>query len=197
MKVRRWRVVLTDFDKLNFLTTSQVQKLYYGTPYDMKNHRNVHRILSDMKKEGLINAKRIHENVYFITRKGQSEIGSKSRIIPISRNLEHYLMRNDVYIHFKPEFWSTEKRVEFYNKVIIPDAIFKKGTTHYVLEVDFTQDMIDNKKKIQLYKEFKESKQYKVFPILLFITTTEYRQKQLKAWLDGIKSEVLLYNDIR
>ena len=104
-------------------------------------------------------------------------------------------MRNQVYIHFNPTIWDTEKFI--YNGKIRPDAIMNKDNQFYMVEVDHTQSLMANKKKIDLYKEFKASKQYKIFPVILFITTTEYRQKQLRSLLDGVKSEVLLFKDLQ
>lgn len=114
----------------------------------------------------------------------------------VKNNILHYLMRNQVYIHFRPSDWTTEKRIQWDNNIIVPDAIYRYNNQYYVLEVDNTQLMIENKKKITIYREFKQHGNYSVFPIILFVTTTEYRQKQLRSLLDGLKSEVLLYKDL-
>jgi hypothetical protein len=127
----------------------------------------------------------------------------------------HYLLRNEVYIHFGcPADWKNEHSMEANvkgqirsdilfqgltlsnKKKVIADAIFKRNGYLYVIEVDNTQDMRVNKKKIDLYREvfpaYKEQT-----PILYFFTKTESRKRKLQEWLKGIRHEVITFEEIR
>lgn len=124
-------------------------------------------------------------------------------------------MRNEVYIYFKcPHDWKNEHLLEKNEKAlnsfgisfqglslsnkkkVICDAIFKRNGYLYLIEVDNERKMIDNKKKIESYREvlpaFKDQT-----PILYFFTKTESRKKKLTEWLKGIRHEVLTFEEIR
>lgn len=157
-----------------------------------------------MKAEKLIQSKREEELIWYLSKEGVDWIRSEKRVKYVKNNILHYIMRNQVYIHFKPTKWETETPVKWNGKkddIIKPDAIFEKNNTIYFLEVDNKQHMKANHKKIQKYKKMKDSnilqKQYGAFPYILYVTTTEYRQKQLRSYLTTMKSEVLLFNDLK
>jgi len=107
-------------------------------------------------------------------------------------------MRNQVYVHYRPLKWQTEKGIQWNeNKkdIIKPDAIMEYNQQAYFIEIDHTQNMKVNKEKILKYVRMKES--ISNFPIILYVTVSEYRQKELRAALNKVKSDVLLYNDLK
>lgn len=120
--------------------------------------------------------------------------------------VEHYLMRNDVYIHFNcPDDFETEVELAFQlhgvEKVIRPDAHFSHKDKFCLLEVDRTQSMAENKKKLARYAElipvFKE--QFAYPPTIIFYTLTESRRILLQRAADEHKVNitVLCKNDLK
>ncbi|QMS41938.1 Replic_Relax superfamily protein [Bacillus phage Bolokhovo] len=84
---------------------------------------------------------------------------------------------------------------------IIMDAWFKSQSNWSALEVDLTQPMKENRKKAKayegLYKRGRVSKQLGHFPVVTFITTTEYRRKQLRDACKNFPSVIYTLEDIK
>lgn len=192
-KVSRWMEILTSIDTLGFLSTSQIQRLH-----NLGGRRNTTRVLNDMSE--FLCSFREHETVYYLSAKGRKEIGSQT-VRKRTIHTQHTLMRNDVYIAYKPEYWRVETPLKWADKSVIPDAVFKNNAGYVFLEVDHTQSLVANERKISLYKELRESggfqRKYGAFPTIMFVTVTEHRQKRLRTLLDGFKTEVLLIKDIQ
>lgn len=115
-----------------------------------------------------------------------------------------------MYIYFQqPEDWRIEEPVNFKFKegltyqeaTIIPDATFTLNNTFHFLEVDRTQSMSDNKKKIKMYQLLSPAieKQFKEKPILVFYTMTEHRKKRLDEFCAevGLKRLIFTKEDLR
>ncbi|MGG1442143.1 replication-relaxation family protein [Brevibacillus laterosporus] len=191
-KQSRWTQILLSLDDLGFLTTSQIQRLH-----GLGSRRNTHRILTDMGNT--LHSFRLDESVYYLSASGRKAIGSK-KVRRKTLTAPHTLLRNEVYIWARPRFWKQEQAIKWQEKTLVPDALYEKGQM-YFLEVDLTQSMAVNRQKIALYQELCESglfqKQFGQFPIIQFVTTTEYRQKQLRSMLNKLKSEVLLHSDLQ
>ncbi|MGO4346312.1 replication-relaxation family protein [Paenibacillus sp. MCAF9] len=192
-KVTRWLQILTSLDSHGFMTTSQLQRLH-----NLGGRRNTNRILNDMND--LLSSFQLEEKVYYLSAKGRKEIGStttRRRTL----HTQHTLLRNEVYLHYHPEYWRVEFPIKWADKAIIPDAIFKRDGQFVFLEVDNTQAMTQNEKKIALYRELRETqifqKKHGLFPTILYVTISEYRKKNIRALLDGMKAEVITYNDLK
>jgi hypothetical protein len=155
------------------------------------------------------------EKVIYLNKKGREMIASDKEEIKVSAQTIHSLLRNEVYIYFKCPFdWEIEHTlsasVEAPNsfgvsfqglslsnkKTIVCDAVFKRNGYFYLIEIDNTQDMKVNKKKIEKYREVLPAYKEQT-PMLYFFTQTESRKKKLEEWLKGIRSKVLLYQDIK
>lgn len=146
------------------------------------------------------------KNVYYLNPQGRELVGSKTEV-KWSLQAEHHLMRNDVYIHYgMPGDWKVEKRFSFKpavgdEKWIVPDARFQKDEFWVFVEIDRTQSMGENEKKINRYKEFSpilfDAQGRK--PHLVFYTVTEIRRNQLKKLCDtaGLSCEILTKEDLR
>jgi hypothetical protein len=142
--------------------------------------------------------------VYFLNQKGRELIGSL-RERKYSLEVEHYLLRNDMYIHFGcPEDFKIEQEIVFKSgltqRMIRPDAVFTLKGVYHLLEVDRTQNMTENKKKINLYAELSPliSLQYRHLPSLIFYTLTPTRKKSISARCkeNGIHFNVIAKEDI-
>jgi hypothetical protein len=77
---------------------------------------------------------------------------------------------------------------------IIADACFEdqKGTIH-IIEVDHTQKMIENRKKMEKYRKIAELTNRTFY--FHWITTTHYRRKQLQDLCQGLNANVTLAQD--
>ena len=111
-------------------------------------------------------------------------------------------MRNDFYIYMGyPHEWENEMKVSDGTFEVICDSYFKKDGKYHFLEVDCTQKMSVNKKKIEQYKglmrEGKLTKKLGYFPKLMWLTTTELRRKQLTTLCKGLPYGVYTVSDIR
>jgi hypothetical protein len=150
--------------------------------------RNALKVLKEMSDYLTI---RNHEgrNVYYLSSLGREVVGVEEEI-KWSTHVGHHLMRNDLYVFLKqPEGWKIEEPVSFsYGEgmelkemKIVPDAIFQKNGLYHFVEVDRTQSMMDNKKKILAYSKLFPSvrKQFGHTPLVIFYTLTDFRKEKL------------------
>ncbi|WP_263624251.1 replication-relaxation family protein [Cytobacillus kochii] len=190
-------------DKLTFATRRQLQ-----TIHSLGSDRNATKVLNQMSD--LLN-KRMHEGryVYYINQAGRELIGADMEV-KWSLMVDHHLLRNDMYIYFKyPSDWRIEERITFrfnqgltYKETsITPDATFTLQQIFHFLEVDRTQSMIENKKKIKQYQLLSPiiEKQFKHRPKIVFYTTTKHRASILKKCCSDAGVECVVYttDDIR
>ncbi|MFD2615717.1 replication-relaxation family protein [Paenibacillus gansuensis] len=193
-KVSRHMEILQSFDTLGFLTTSQVQQLH-----NLGGRRNTTRILSDMAE--YLSSFFLDEKVYYLNAHGRKTIGSTT-IRRRTIQIHHTLIRNQVYVRFRPtELWKPEHVIKWDDKQLVTDATFRLNGQYVFLEVDVTQPMAANERKIELYRELRESgrwqQKYGVFPSILYVTVSEYRQKRLRAIMGDLKAEVLTVADVK
>jgi Replication-relaxation len=126
------------------------------------------------------------EYVYYLNKKGRELIGSE-KIVTKTLQYQHTLMKNDIYVHFEmPKNWMNEYTIPTKEFKIVADAIFQADKV-YFLEVDNMQKMKENYNKIDKYKKFKEmglwqQENHGHFPTLLFYTTKDSRQHQLREY---------------
>jgi len=178
---------LLSLEKMGFATRHHLQKLH-----DLGADRNAIRVLKEMNE--YLHIKRVSENIYYLNQLGREVIGSDKET-KWNNQIDHHLLRNDMYIYFGcPDDWENEDSVTFKykekqdNKIIwktskiIPDATFTKEGVHHFLEVDRTQSMTENKKKINQYKllDWSIQEKYKTKPVLVFYTTTNHRKQILE-----------------
>lgn len=104
-------------------------------------------------------------------------------------------MRNELYIRFgQSSTWKNE--VKFGLKGIaevIADAIFEREGAYHIVEVDHTQKMTKNRSKIEKYRLLRAEMYFN----LIWITTTEYRRKQLKKLCDGLDVQIFTIQDLK
>jgi Replication-relaxation len=190
---QREEQILLSLDKHGFMTRSQLQRLHaLGTP------RNASRVLKNMSE--CLNTFREHENVYYLNKRGRERIGSAT-IRTRSLQIHHILMRNELYLFFnRPSYWQTEIPVAVGDLKLIPDVLFAKDK-YYFAEIDHTQKMTVNQKKIEKYRQLKKTgafqERYKHFPKLIWVTTTEHRKKQLQNACKDLEHDVYTLEDFR
>ncbi|HDU1185831.1 TPA: replication-relaxation family protein, partial [Listeria monocytogenes] len=124
-------------------------------------------------------------NVYSLNAAGKDFIGSDLNV-KFSTHCEHYLMRNDLYIHYGcPKDWKIEAKVTFQTmgtneQYVKPDARFFANDTWHYIEIDRTQSMVQNRSKIDQYAALSEIMKIKLNhkPMIIFYTTKESRQEK-------------------
>jgi hypothetical protein len=172
--------------KLDYLSRSQIQKIHR-----LKSTRNANRVLKEMSE--YLSSFRHRENIYYLNKKGRERVKSK-KVCKKTAQVNHYLMRNSLYISLGcPVSWKNEIKLKAGDVQIIADAIFEERKMVHIVEVDHTQKMLVNKKKIEMYREI--LKRTGVAIKFHWITTTHNRQKQLLELCQGLNVEVTLAQD--
>jgi len=192
---------LLSLEKMGFATRHHLQKLH-----DLGTDRNAIRVLKEMNE--YMHIKRVSENIYYLNQQGREVIGSDKEI-KWNNQIDHHLLRNDMYIYFEcPKDWENELPIIFkyqsglsYKEAtIVPDATFSLNDVFHFLEVDRTQSMTENKKKISQYQLLSPAieQQFKTKPVLVFYTTTDHRKKILEASCEkvGLKHMILTKEDL-
>lgn len=185
---------------MRFATRQQLQLVH-----TLGSSRNALKVLGNMKHYFHIqNHKGL--NVYYLNKEGRDVIGWEGEL-KWTLQVEHHLMRNDLYIYFGcPEDWKVEKKITFSvigskERYVVPDAHFMKDGVYYLLEVDRTQNMGDNKKKIELYSELNPIMLHHFGkpPLIIFYTLTDLRKQKLKSLLQEKKliGEIYTREDLR
>jgi hypothetical protein len=146
-------------------------------------------------------------NVYYLNKEGRDLIGSDNKV-NWSLYMEHHLLRNQVFIHYScPQDWVIEKKTFFTpapgqpEKYITPDARFSVKEVRYFLEVDRTQSMVDNRAKIERYKELSPliEAQFGHKPVIVWYTARISRVEKLKELCEeaGLQCDVWSFDDLR
>jgi hypothetical protein len=182
--------------------------------HDLKSYRNACRVAKQLEPY-TTQAFHNREKVFYLNKTGREMIGSYKE--GKKGFAEHTLLRNEVYLYYQcPQTWENEYTIEYiepsqsnpgfeikganYNlsnkKRMVSDAAFKRNGYLYLIEVDHEQKMLENKKKIEAYREF--LKTWKNEPVIVsFFTKTPYRKGQLTQLLKGIRSEVKTFDEIK
>lgn len=164
--------------------------------HNLGTARNASRVLQQMQE--YVTSFRDTENVYYLTKDGRDRVDSQV-IRKKTLQARHYVMRNDVYLaEGMPAGWRNEMKLEVKGKVcIIADAVFKRADRLHIIEVDHTQKMSKNRVKIERYKQLLSLGVLKVPPVFIWVTTTEYRRKQLTKLLQDTQHKIYTVDDLR
>lgn len=176
---------------MGFLSRSQIQKLHR-----LGGVRNANRILKDM--EEFLNVVRLHENVYYLNSEGRQRVGA-DRVLKKTHQIQHHLMRNSLFINYGcPASWKNEVKLTVKGELsIIADAVFHIGGVYHIIEIDRTQKMSENRNKINKYRRLLEIGEFAKTPKFIWVTTTEYRRKQLLHASEGLNVRVFLASDFK
>lgn len=185
-KEKRIEQILLSLKKLDYLTRSQIQRIH-----NLGGKRNANKILQNMGE--YLSSWRERETIYYLSREGREYTGA-TKVRKKSPQAEHFLMRNDTYIFFgMPTTWRTELKVKKNDVSIVPDALFQHRNTLHLLEVDRTQYVANNKKKIDRYRKLAQYGPFK----LVWITTSPHRKNRLKSLSEGLDYIVYTIDEIR
>lgn len=144
------------------------------------------------------------ENIYYLNSKGRERVGSDN-VRKKSGNVTHFIMRNYLYLAYnKPFNWKNEMRIKSQGMTkkdtitVVADAMFHVNGRWHIVEVDHTQTMKKNENKVSRYRNLINRKAFgNNPPKLIWITTTEYRRRQLKKICEGLETEILTISDFK
>jgi hypothetical protein len=188
--------ILYSLNSLGALSRSQIQYMF-----DLGSKRNANRVIQSIRE--YLNYKALKEHVYYLNKKGAEMIGGQVTVTGNSP-LQHIVMRNDIYIFYHyPKDWKPEAKTRWKEGgkeySIVSDARFTYHGQMYFLEVDITQKMAENKRKVEKYAYlFRFIQRQQIGdPILLWYTVSEVKKKQLEKWCKeyGVQCEVLCKQD--
>lgn len=207
---QRVESLLNTIDRLGIVKIKHLLEIH-----DLKSYRNACRIISTHLKPFINETYFQKEKVITLNKKGRELIASEKDDIKISLQTIHSLLRNEVYMYFNcPSDWRNEYTVEttitgrpamdilfqgvnLSNKrKVVADAVFSRNGYIHLIEVDNTQDMKVNRKKIDAYREIMPSMTGDK-PKLYFFTTTDNRKRKLEEWTKGLWCEVKTFDEIR
>lgn len=187
--------ILLSLSELQYMSTSQLYKLH-----DLKSVRNTSRVMKRLKP--YTHSFMDSEKVYYLNAEGRRIIGCQKPLRK-PKQVVHKLMRNDVYIHYKPYKWVLEAKVKVNGIEMVADARFEAGGNHYYLECDNMQLMKENEKKIERYRQLRDSGVYQkahktmTFPTIVWVTRSAVRAKKLRTLMNGMKSEIFLWEELK
>lgn len=145
-----------------------------------------------------MNVKRLQENIYYLNKKGREYIASDRAPMTSNMQINHILMRNELQIFLEPESVVIEDPIKDSkgNVLLKPDAMFLFDKWAYV-EIDNTQKMIVNKKKIEKYGDISRKgileKLMGYQPKLIFLTKTDHRKERLSKLCEEQNLAYLVY----
>jgi hypothetical protein len=192
---QRQENILLSLKKLDFLNREQLRHMHR-----LGQVRNCNRILKGLEPF-IYHFREAYSNVYYLSKDGREYVGSK-KVLKKNSFVGHTLMRNDFYVYSGlPTNWKNEMKISDGEYTLICDVLFRSNGKYQFLEVDNTQKMIENRKKIEQYKGLYANKKLedhlKHFPTINWLTTTELRRKQLTDLCDGLPCKVYTITDIR
>lgn len=171
------------------MTRNQIQ-----TIHGLKGDRNANRFLKDME-EYLGSFRHGLEKVYYLNKDGRERV--KSEVIrKKTPQIQHFLLRNQLWIYLKrPTTWENEVRITVNDVSIVCDAKFEiKGNIPVFVEVDVSQPMAKNQRKIEKYKRFQELTGQTFH--LIWVTELESRRVRLTELSKDIPGRVFTLKDI-
>lgn len=196
-KRRRQEAILLSLKKLDYLTREQIQILH-----DLKSDRNAQRVLQEMRDYIDSFNQSQGKRVYYLNKKGRACVDSDKIRVKIT-TVEHYLMRNDLYIMLgKPKEWRNEIRIRSgegkQEIVVVADAHYEKDNRHYIIEIDHTQKMNKNRTKVRKYRDLIQRGVFgQHMPKIMWVTISEYRRRLLLDLCEGLDVDVFLPSEIK
>jgi hypothetical protein len=163
--------------------------------------RNTNRVLGELSAYLSSFREEDRPTVYFLNKEGREYVGT-NKVRRKNKFVNHYLIRNDFYIYMGfPHDWENERELSDGTYKVICDSRFVKNGKFHMLEVDSTQKMSVNRKKVEQYKGLMKAgiiaMHLGYFPKLVWITTTELRRKQLIESCKGLPYSVYTIDDIK
>lgn len=185
-RLKKEEAILLSLAKLDYLSRSQLQRMH-----DLKSDRNATHFLKSMSE--FLCYFRDGENIYYLSAAGRERVGCQ-KVRKRTMQADHFLLRNQVYLAYgRPTSWKNEIKIEANGASVIADALFKRNGQYHFVEIDVTQKMSENARKIERYRKLYEVNRF----TLIFATTTEYRKKRLLKLCDGLDVEIYTREELK
>lgn len=174
---------------MDYLSRSQIQTLH-----DLGSARNKSRVMKDMSE--YVSSFRDGELIYYLSKEGR-ELVSATKIRKKTLQARHYIMRNSLYVAYgAPTTWKNEVKLEVPKQIrIVCDALFTQDGHYQIIEIDNQQKMSTNKSKIAKYRKLLELGVFDKQPRFIWLTTTNYRRKQLAQLCEGLDVQLFTVSD--
>jgi Replication-relaxation len=190
MMQERNEKILLSLKKLGFIERNQIQLIH-----NIGSVRTTQRVMQQLKP--YVSSFRDERTIYYLNSEGRRMVDSK-KALKKSTTANHYILRNYLYIAFEcPSEWKNEVRLKYKDVNVIADAYFKRGENVHIIEVDHTQKMNVNQKKIEKYRKLLDYGALPASTLLTWITTTEYRRQRLDAMCEGMRVQVFTASDFQ
>lgn len=190
---KRDEAILLLLKKFDFMTRDQLRQYF-----NLGKVNNANRVLRNLS-DYLTNVRDGYQSVYYLSKEGRQYVDCE-KIRKKGCQVQHIIMRNQFWLHFGcPKDWRNELKISNGKVSVVADAVFTRNGFYHFLEVDNLQTMKENRTKIERYKTLMESlvKQFGYYPTLIWLTTTNYRRKQLETACEGLKVKVYTIDDIK
>lgn len=193
--MQRQEKILSSLEILKYASREQIQQIH-----ELGSARNALKVLGQLK-EFLQVHNHGGKNIYYLSKAGRELVGMEEEL-KWTQQADHHIMRNDMYIYMgMPESWKVEESITFKPQlsnrehVLVPDATFVRKGVYHFLEVDRTQSMVENKKKISQYQQLKPLMKVELnqTPVLLFYTLTDLRRKKLTELCSSMEVDCEIY----
>lgn len=182
--------ILLRLNELTYATREQLQILE-----KLGGERNAQRIMQRLEKEKYISSIRYEKKIYYLSKKGQRQIGSEKELK--KKWIQHTIMRNDLYIKLgMPKDWKKEVNLKMNGELfLVTDAMFTKNGVNHFVEIDNQQTMKNNIDKIRKYKELSSAifEQFGHYPVLIWYTLSEIRKEKLKETCSKTGVKFVIY----
>jgi len=212
MNIERIEHVLSTIDMLGAVSVKQLHEIL-----KLGSYRYTCQVVNNI--ENYLCVERGKLKIVYLNKEGRELIGSDQGVKK-SMMLNHMLLANDAYIHFDcPLDWKREYKIEVRIKnpvlsnafvadfkgvnvptknKIVPDAVFTRNGYVYLVEIDNIRKMLDNRKKIERYKEmWIDIKQhFNAQPKLCIFTKSEKRKREFLKLCEKLPCEVFTFSEI-
>lgn len=164
--------------RFDFMTRDQLRQLC-----KLGTIRNTNRVLYELS-EYLLSVRDGYQSIYYLSKEGREYVECQ-KIRKKGGHVQHTIMRNQFWLYSgSPHDWKNEIKVSDGETTLVCDSMYKTSIQHHFLEVDHMQPMTKNRDKIKkylaLYRNGLITESLGEFPVLVWLTTTELRRKQLK-----------------
>ena len=156
--------------------------------------RNASRVMKQL--EDYVSTFLDGEMVYYLNAKGRERVNC-TKVRKRNDRARHAVMRNYLYIAYGcPATWRNEMVLKVEDVVSVTcDAYFIRDNRYHIIEVDNTQPMAENRKKIEKYRKLLDLNVFPKPPLFIWLTKTEYRKKQLQALCKELDSVIFTITD--
>lgn len=205
MNLERTEQILLIIDRLGAVSVKQLHEILR-----IGSYRHTCRVISQL--EPYLHIDRGRQKIVYLNKDGRALIGSIKEVKK-SVLFDHMLLCNDAFIHYGcPLDWKREYVIETLQEAdygfaiqvkglsvatkqkIVSDAVFTSDGYINLVEIDNTRSMVENRKKIEKYKQMWQEirKQFGAQPKLCIFTRSEKRKKEFMQMCDKLLSEIVV-----